>query len=137
MRDLQTAIEDDRATAGVSLRGPVFGLQGIVWVGIILSVFQQFVGINVIFYYSTTLWQAVGFSESDSFLTSVITSVTNVLVTLIAIFLVDRVGRKPILLTGSLLMTVSLGSDGGLLRVLDHRRLRRGHACPTPGPPSP
>ncbi|HYI59308.1 MAG TPA: sugar porter family MFS transporter [Microlunatus sp.] len=108
MRDLQTAIEHDRATAGVSLRGPVLGLQGIVWVGIILSVFQQFVGINVIFYYSTTLWQAVGFSESDSFLTSVITSVTNVLVTLIAIFLVDRVGRKPILLTGSLLMTVSL-----------------------------
>ena len=49
----------------------------------------------MIFYYSTTLWQAVGFSESDSFLTSVITSVTNVLVTLIAIFLVDRVGRNP------------------------------------------
>ena len=57
------------------LRGPAFGLQPIVWVGILLSVFQQFVGINVIFYYSTTLWQAVGFSESDSFLVSVITSV--------------------------------------------------------------
>jgi SP family sugar:H+ symporter-like MFS transporter len=109
VRDLETAIETDRANAGVSLRGPVLGLQPIVWVGIILSVFQQFVGINVIFYYSTTLWQAVGFSESDSLLTSVITSVTNVLVTLVAIFLVDRVGRKPILLTGSVIMTISLG----------------------------
>lgn len=110
VRDLQTAIEEDRKNAGVSLRGPVLGLQRIVWVGIILSVFQQFVGINVIFYYSTSLWASVGFAESASFLISVITSVVNVLVTLIAIFLVDRVGRKPILLTGSILMTVSLAT---------------------------
>ncbi len=109
IRELQKAIETDRKNAGVSLRGPVLGLQRIVWVGIILSVFQQFVGINVIFYYSTSLWQSVGFDESDSFTISVVTSLTNVLVTLIAIFLVDRVGRKPILLTGSVMMTLSLG----------------------------
>jgi SP family sugar:H+ symporter-like MFS transporter len=108
IRDLQTAIETDRKNAGVSIRGPVLGLQRIVWVGIILSVFQQFVGINVIFYYSTSLWQSVGFDETDSFTISVATSITNVLVTLIAIFLVDRVGRKPILLTGSVMMTLSL-----------------------------
>ncbi|MEV7828486.1 sugar porter family MFS transporter [Microbacterium enclense] len=110
MKDLTQAIETDRKNANVSLRGPVLGLQRIVWIGIILSAFQQFVGINVIFYYSTTLWKAVGFQESDSLLISVITSVTNVLVTLVAIFLVDRVGRKPILLTGSVLMTVSLAA---------------------------
>lgn len=108
IRDLQTMIETDRKNRGVSLRGPVLGLQRIVWVGIILSVFQQFVGINVIFYYSTSLWQSVGFDESNAFAISVATSVTNVLVTLVAIFLVDRVGRKPILLTGSVLMAVSL-----------------------------
>ncbi|WP_235559596.1 MFS transporter, partial [Microbacterium sp. Leaf351] len=99
----------DRTTKKASLRGHVLGLQPIVWVGIILSVFQQFVGINVIFYYSTTLWRAVGFTEGDSLVISVITSVTNVVVTLVAIFLVDRVGRKPILLVGSVLMTLSLG----------------------------
>ncbi len=110
MRELTETIETDRRNAGVSLRGPALGLQPIVWIGIILSVFQQFVGINVIFYYSTTLWSAVGFGESDSLLISVITSVTNVLVTLVAIFLVDRVGRKPILLTGSVLMAVSLAT---------------------------
>jgi SP family sugar:H+ symporter-like MFS transporter len=109
VRELQNAIDTDRKNAGVSIRGPVLGLQRIVWVGIILSVFQQFVGINVIFYYSTSLWQSVGFDESNSFAISVFTSVTNVVVTLVAIFLVDRVGRKPILLTGSVLMTVSLG----------------------------
>lgn len=110
MTELTNVIETDRKNAGVSLRGPRFGLQPIVWVGIILSVFQQFVGINVIFYYSTTLWQSVGFPESASFGISVVTGIVNVLVTLIAIFLVDRVGRKPILLTGSVIMTLSLGS---------------------------
>ncbi|MDL9980671.1 sugar porter family MFS transporter [Microbacterium sp. ASV49] len=110
MTELTNVIETDRKNAGVSLRGPRFGLQPIVWVGIILSVFQQFVGINVIFYYSTTLWQSVGFPESASFGISVVTGIVNVLVTLIAIFLVDRVGRKPILLTGSIIMTLSLAS---------------------------
>ena len=108
MNDLTRAIEEDRRNANVSVRGPVFGLQGIVWIGIILSVFQQFVGINVIFYYSTSLWNSVGMTNSA--LISVVTSITNVLVTLVAIFLVDRVGRKPILLTGSVMMTVSLGA---------------------------
>jgi SP family sugar:H+ symporter-like MFS transporter len=64
-------------------------------------VFQQFTGINVIFYYSSVLWQAVGFTEQDALLTTVITSVTNILTTLIAIALVDRIGRKPLLLIGA------------------------------------
>ncbi|PFG19183.1 sugar porter family MFS transporter [Serinibacter salmoneus] len=91
------------------LRGPSFGLKPIVWVGILLSVFQQFVGINVIFYYSTTLWQSVGFDESNSLLISVITSITNIVVTIVAILLVDRVGRRIMLLWGSIGMAVSLG----------------------------
>lgn len=108
-RDLERQIEEDRVAKRTgTLRGNKLGLQGIVWIGIILSVFQQFVGINVIFYYSTTLWQAVGFDESQSLLTSVITAVTNVAVTFIAIALVDRIGRRPILLSGSLAMAVSL-----------------------------
>ncbi len=81
-----------------------------MWIGILLSVFQQFVGINVIFYYSTTLWKSVGFDESSALLTSVITSVTNILVTIVAILLVDRVGRRKILLAGSALMGLSLAT---------------------------
>ncbi|MET0725561.1 MAG: MFS transporter, partial [Leifsonia sp.] len=102
------AIDEDKEGAKATLRGPRFGLKGIVWIGLILSIFQQFVGINVIFYYSTTLWKAVGFQESDSLLISVITSVTNVLVTIVAILLVDRLGRRPLLLSGSAGMAVSL-----------------------------
>jgi MFS transporter, SP family, sugar:H+ symporter len=91
------------------LRGRRAGLLPIVWVGILLSVFQQFVGINVIFYYSNVLWEAVGFSEADSFKITVITAIVNIVTTLIAIGTVDRVGRKPLLLIGSVGMTVSLG----------------------------
>ena len=90
------------------LRGDAGGLRPIVWIGILLSVFQQFVGINVIFYYSTTLWQAVGFSENDSFVASVINSLVNVVSTIVAILIVDKVGRKPMLLGGSAGMAVTL-----------------------------
>ncbi len=105
--EVRGSIERDAGQQG-SLRGPALGLRPIVWVGILLSVFQQFVGINVIFYYSTTLWRAVGFAESDSLTISVITSVTNILVTLVAIALVDKIGRRPLLIGGSIGMAVAL-----------------------------
>jgi SP family sugar:H+ symporter-like MFS transporter len=92
------------------LRGPALGLLPIVWVGIMLSVFQQFVGINVIFYYSSVLWQAVGFNESNALLITVISSVVNVLTTLVAIATIDRFGRRPLLLIGSVGMAVTLGT---------------------------
>jgi SP family sugar:H+ symporter-like MFS transporter len=111
LREIREAIEEDQlAGRKGSLRGKAFGLQAVVWVGITLSVLQQFVGINVIFYYSTTLWKAVGFQEKDSLTISVATSVTNILVTLVAIALVDRIGRRPILLAGSVGMAVSLAA---------------------------
>jgi MFS transporter, SP family, sugar:H+ symporter len=92
------------------LRGPALGLLPIVWVGIMLSVFQQFVGINVIFYYSSVLWQAVGFNESNALLITVISSVVNVVTTFIAIATIDRFGRRPLLLIGSVGMAVTLGT---------------------------
>jgi MFS transporter, SP family, sugar:H+ symporter len=48
------------------LTGPRFGLLPIVWIGLGVAVLQQFVGINVIFYYSSVLWSSVGFSDSDA-----------------------------------------------------------------------
>ena len=92
------------------LGGPALGLLPIVWVGIGLSVFQQFVGINVIFYYSSVLWQAAGFTESNALIITVITSVVNVVTTLIAIASIDRYGRKPLLIIGSIGMALTLGT---------------------------
>lgn len=91
------------------LRGPRLGLLPIVWVGILLSVFQQFVGINVIFYYSTTLWRSVGFTEADALFTSVVNSAVNIIGTFVGIALIDRIGRKPLLLIGAAAMAVNLG----------------------------
>lgn len=87
-----------------------YGLLPIVWIGMAVSAFQQLVGINVIFYYSSSLWQSVGVAESDSLLLSLFTSVVNIVGTVIAIMLVDRVGRKPLLLVGSAGMTVALAT---------------------------
>jgi SP family sugar:H+ symporter-like MFS transporter len=84
------------------------GLHPLVWVGIGLAALQQLVGINAIFYYSTTLWRSVGFSESQSFTTSVITAVINVVMTFVAILFVDRLGRRKLLMSGSAGMFVGL-----------------------------
>ncbi|MBS2532525.1 sugar porter family MFS transporter [Catenulispora sp. NF23] len=84
-------------------------LLAVVWIGIGLSVFQQFVGINVIFYYSSLLWQSVGINTSNSLLISMISAVVNIAGTALAMALVDRIGRRPLLLIGSVGMAVTLG----------------------------
>jgi SP family sugar:H+ symporter-like MFS transporter len=107
--EIENSLGDERARSLRDLAGPAFGLLPVVWTGILLSVFQQFVGINVIFYYSATLWHAVGFTQADALAITVITSVTNIVVTLVAIALIDRLGRKPLLIVGSLGMALTLG----------------------------
>jgi SP family sugar:H+ symporter-like MFS transporter len=107
---IAVSLERDTAPSWSDLRGPALGLLPIVWVGIGLSVFQQFVGINVIFYYSSVLWQAVGFSESNSLAITVITSIVNIATTFVAIALIDRIGRRPLLLIGSAGMALTLGT---------------------------
>ncbi|OSM42359.1 sugar porter family MFS transporter [Nesterenkonia sp. PF2B19] len=81
----------------------------IVWVGLGLAVFQQFVGINVIFYYSNTLWQSVGIPEDQSFLIQVITTTVNIVATVVGIIIVDKVGRRIPLAVGSAGMALGLG----------------------------
>jgi len=81
----------------------------LVWVGIGLAVLQQFTGINVIFYYGATLWQAAGFTEADALLTNVISGSVNIFFTFVAIALVDKIGRKPLLLVGSIGQAIMLG----------------------------
>ena len=105
---IQETLEREDKPSWRDMKKPTGGIYGIVWVGLGLSIFQQFVGINVIFYYSNVLWQAVGFSADDSAKYTLITSVINVLTTLIAIALIDKIGRKPLLLIGSSGMAVTL-----------------------------
>ncbi|AOW92480.1 MFS transporter [Rhodococcus sp. WMMA185] len=108
VREIRHTLHHETPTSFSDIRGPVFGLNHLVWVGIGLAALQQLVGINAIFYYSTTLWRSVGFTESQSFTTSVITSVINVTMTFVAILFVDRFGRRNLLMIGSAGMFVSL-----------------------------
>ncbi|MCX4781747.1 sugar porter family MFS transporter [Streptomyces sp. NBC_01264] len=103
------AMDSEQKSTFKDLLGGRFGFLPIVWIGIGLSVFQQLVGINVIFYYSSSLWQSVGIDPTSSFLYSFTTSIINILGTVIAMLLVDRIGRKPLALIGSVGMAISLG----------------------------
>jgi len=82
----------------------------IIWVGIGLAVFQQLVGINVVFYYGAVLWQAAGFSESDALMINVISGAVSIAAVFVTMSLIDKVGRKPFLLIGSIGMTLTLGT---------------------------
>ena len=81
----------------------------ILWAGLILAVFQQLVGINIVFYYGATLWQSVGFSENDALLINIGSGALSILACLAAMAVIDKIGRKPLLLIGSAGMTVTLG----------------------------
>jgi SP family sugar:H+ symporter-like MFS transporter len=74
-----------------------------------LAVFQQFVGINIVFYYGAVLWQAVGFTEDDALITNIISGGVSIGACILTVFLVDKIGRKPLLLIGSAGMAVTLG----------------------------
>ncbi|MFP4289493.1 MAG: sugar porter family MFS transporter [Bacteroidales bacterium] len=84
----------------------------IVWIGMALAALQQFTGINVVFYYGSVLWQAAGFTEADALLQNVITGVVNISFTILAIYLVERLGRKPLLMIGGLGQAFMLGILG-------------------------
>jgi SP family sugar:H+ symporter-like MFS transporter len=107
--EIETAMRSEHKSTIRDLMGGRSGLLPIVWIGIGLSVFQQLVGINVIFYYSSSLWQSVGIDPSSSFFYSFTTSIINIAGTVIAMLFVDRIGRKPLALIGSAGMALSLG----------------------------
>ncbi|CAG6391676.1 sugar porter family MFS transporter [Streptomyces cocklensis] len=109
--EIRTAMHREHKSVFSDLLRTRFNFLPIVWIGIGLSVFQQLVGINVAFYYSSTLWQSVGIDPSSSFLYSFTTSIVNIIGTAIAMVFVDRIGRRPLALIGSGGMAVSLALE--------------------------
>jgi SP family xylose:H+ symportor-like MFS transporter len=80
----------------------------VIFIGIMLSVFQQFVGINVVLYYAGNIFRNMGASTNSSLLQTIIVGIVNLVFTVVAIFTVDRFGRKPLMIIGSLGMAVSM-----------------------------
>jgi len=109
VQDIRESLQADHAPRLSDLLDPVTGkLRKLVWVGIGLASFQQLVGINVVFYYGAVLWQAVGFSESDALMINVISGGISIAACVLTLLVIDRIGRKPLLLWGSVGMTVTL-----------------------------
>lgn len=80
----------------------------VIIIGILLSVFQQFVGINVALYYAPRIFESMGAAKDASMLQTVVMGLINVIFTVVAILTVDRWGRKPLLMVGSIGMAVGM-----------------------------
>lgn len=106
---IKVSLSAQNGSTNAPFKDPASGkIHKLVWVGLGLAIFQQFVGINVVFYYGAVLWQAVGFSESDALLINVLSGGISIMAVVIAIIFIEKVGRKPLLKFGSIGMSISL-----------------------------
>ncbi|MBG7612885.1 sugar porter family MFS transporter, partial [Polaribacter sp. BAL334] len=80
----------------------------VIIIGVLLSVFQQFVGINVALYYAPRIFESMGAAKDASMLQTIIMGLINVIFTVVAILTVDKWGRKPLLILGSIGMAVGM-----------------------------
>jgi SP family xylose:H+ symportor-like MFS transporter len=81
---------------------------GIIITGVLLSAFQQFVGINVVLYYAPEIFKSMGSGTDSALLQTIVVGFVNLAFTVLAILTVDRFGRKPLLIIGALVMAVSM-----------------------------
>ncbi len=106
--DIKASFSADHAPrlSDVLQKGTLF--RPIVWAGLLLAVFQQLVGINVIFYFGSTLWQMAGFTEEASLQINIVSGAVSIAICFFTAMFIDRIGRKPLLLVGSAGMAVTL-----------------------------
>lgn len=86
----------------------------VIIIGVLLSVFQQFVGINVALYYAPRIFESMGAGKDASLMQTVVMGVINVIFTVVAILTVDKWGRKPLLMVGSVGMAIGMFAIGAL-----------------------
>ncbi|CDO36544.1 sugar porter family MFS transporter [Novosphingobium sp. KN65.2] len=110
VKEIRASFSHDHRPRLRDVMAPGTILRPIVWAGLVLAVFQQLVGINVIFYYGETLWKLAGASEETALQRNIVSGIVSIAACFVAMGLVDRIGRKPLLLIGSAGMTVTLGT---------------------------
>jgi MFS family permease len=108
-----TIAEIQRGVAKMEEKGKLSDLfsnrnRTIMIIALGIAFFQQITGINAVFYYAPTIFEQAGGSTDSSFLQAIVVGLTNLLFTLVAIWLIDKLGRKPLLLIGSTFMTIAL-----------------------------
>lgn len=97
----------------IALIAPIrsFGFK-IIAVGVLLSAFQQFVGINVVLYYAPEIFKSMGSGTDTALLQTIIVGIINLSFTVLAILTVDKFGRRPLLIIGALVMAVAMAGLG-------------------------
>ena len=108
--EIRRSYSDDHRPRLRDVTAPGTGFRPIVWAGIMLATFQQFVGINIIFYYGETLWRLAGVSEEVALERNILSGVVSIAAVLAALLVIDKIGRKPLLMIGSLGMGVTLAA---------------------------
>ena len=113
--DAEREISEIRASLSEHHSGKLFSFgTRVIFIGVMLSIFQQFVGINVVLYYATDIFKGMGLTTNVSLFQTIIVGAVNLTFTVVAIITVDRFGRRPLQIIGALIMAVSmiaLGSD--------------------------
>jgi SP family xylose:H+ symportor-like MFS transporter len=106
-------ISEIRASLREHHSGRLFSFgKRLIFIGLMLSIFQQFVGINVVLYYATDIFKGMGLTTNASLFQTIIVGAVNLTFTVIAILTVDRFGRRPLQIIGALVMAVSMISLG-------------------------
>jgi SP family sugar:H+ symporter-like MFS transporter len=108
LQEIRATFSKDHRPRLSDVKSPNGGIRKVVWAGIMLAVFQQLVGINVIFYYGATLWRLAGFTEEQSLLINIVSGAVSIAACFLTIAVIDKFGRKPLLLIGSAGMAVTL-----------------------------
>jgi len=108
--EIQASFSKDHRPSFRDIAAPGTVFRPIVWAGIMLATFQQFVGINIIFYYGETLWRLAGVSEEVALERNIISGVVSIAAVFVALAVIDKIGRKPLLLIGSVGMAATLGA---------------------------
>ncbi|HET7387432.1 MAG TPA: sugar porter family MFS transporter, partial [Nocardioidaceae bacterium] len=111
--DIDAELEDMKEVVEQSSRYSIRDLfakrlRSLMMVGIALAIFQQFVGINTVIYFATTILKYTGQTTNTSVLLAVFIGVTNFVVTIVAVLLLDWVGRRPLLISGTVILTIAL-----------------------------
>jgi SP family xylose:H+ symportor-like MFS transporter len=105
----ENELSEIRASLSEHHSGKMLSFGGmLIFIGITLSVFQQFVGINVVLYYATDIFKGMGMSTNASLMQTIIVGAVNLAFTVVAVLSVDHFGRKPLQIIGALVMAVSM-----------------------------
>lgn len=105
----QEILNEIKGTVSETTKGKLFSYgTKVILIGILLSVFQQFVGINVALYYAPRIFESMGAAKDASMLQTIVMGLVNVIFTVVAILTVDKWGRKPLLIVGSIGMAVGM-----------------------------